>query len=572
MKKLLKFFSGYKKEITLGPAFKLIEALFELFVPIVVAYIVDVAIKSEDKKSATLLSGLLALLGILGFIFSVSAQYFCAKASVNFASRVRGALFSHIQKFSFEQLDRVGTPTLLTRMTSDVNQVQTGVNLSLRLLLRSPFVVFGSAVMAFTISPKISIIFLVMIAVLSVVVFGIMLITMPMHKSVQSKLDALTLSAKENLVGVRVIRAFCKEENEIESFNEKNNLFVGAQKKTANVSALTGPLTQVIVNLGIIVLVEHGAVSVNLGLLTQGALIALYNYMSQILVELVKLANLIVTISKSIACAGRISSILDISPENIEGEESLTGNAADVEFDNVSFRYSGASENSLDSISFKVKAGQTVGVLGGTGDGKTTLVNLIPRFYNPTEGRVLINGVDIASVSPISLRQKVGMVFQRATLFSGTVRENLKFGNSDADDEALINALEAAQAYDFIMEKDGGLDAVVEQEGRNFSGGQRQRLTIARALVKAPQILILDDSSSALDYLTESKLRRELLNLSFNPTCFIVSQRASSVMMADIIIVLEDGRAVGIGTHNELMENCNVYREIYESQFGKEEK
>lgn len=572
MKKLLKFFSGYKKEIILGPAFKLIEALFELFVPIVVAYIVDVAIKSEDKKSAVLLSGLLALLGILGFAFSVSAQYFSAKASVGFASRVRRALFAHIQGFSFEQLDKIGTSTLLTRMTSDVNQVQTGVNLSLRLLLRSPFVVFGSAIMAFTISPKISLIFLVMIVVLSIVVFGIMLITMPMHKSVQSKLDALTLSAKENLVGVRVIRAFCKEMGEMEDFNRKNDAFVKVQKKTASISSLTGPVTQVIVNLGVIVLVERGAVSVNHGLLSQGALIALYNYMSQILVELVKLANLIVTISKSIACGSRISSILDVVPDNNDGNCTLEGTGADVEFENVSFRYDGASENSLYNISFNAKAGQTVGILGGTGDGKSTLVNLIPRFYKATEGRVLINGVDVAFLSPTELRDKVGMVYQRATLFSGTVRENLKLGNSEASDEVLVNALKSAQAYDFIMKKDGGLDAAVEQEGRNFSGGQRQRLTIARALVKAPQILILDDSSSALDYLTESKLRRELLDLSFNPTCFIVSQRASSVMMADIIVVLDDGRAVGIGTHSELMESCGVYREIYESQFGKEEK
>ena len=572
MKKLLKFFSGYKKEIILGPAFKLIEALFELFVPVVVAYIVDVAIKSADKKSAVLLSGLLVLLGILGFAFSVSAQYFSAKASVGFASRIRRALFGHIQKFSFEQLDKIGTSTLLTRMTSDVNQVQTGVNLSLRLLLRSPFVVFGSAIMAFTISPRISLIFLVMIVILSIVVFGIMFITMPMHKNVQAKLDTLTLSAKENLVGVRVLRAFCKEESEIEAFNHKNESFVKSQKNTASISSLTGPLTQVIVNLGIIVLVERGAVSVNQGLLTQGALIALYNYMSQILVELVKLANLIVTISKSIACGSRISSILDIVPDNTDGDGKLNGVGADVEFDNVSFRYNGASENSLNNISFKVNAGQTVGILGGTGDGKTTLVNLIPRFYKATEGRILINGADVATLSPEELRDKVGMVFQRATLFSGTVRENLKLGNPEADDESLINALKSAQAYDFIMEKEGGLDAAVEQEGRNFSGGQRQRLTIARALVKAPQILILDDSSSALDYLTELKLRRELACLSFNPTCFIVSQRASSVMMSDIILVLDDGCVVGIGTHTELMESCNVYREIYESQFGKEEK
>ncbi len=570
MKKLLKYFSDYKKEVVLGPAFKLLEALFELFVPFVVAYIIDIAIKHSDKKSAVILSAELALLGIMGFVFSVTAQYFAAKASVGFASEIRSVLFSHIQSFSFEQLDNLGTPTLLTRMTSDINQIQTGVNLALRLLLRSPFVVFGSAIMALVISPRISLIFLGVIAALSIVVFGIMLVTMPMHKSVQTKLDGLTLASKENLVGVRVIRAFCKEKSEIEDFNLMNDTFVSAQKKMAGISSLTGPITQVIVNLGIILLVHKGAVSVNAGLLTQGALIALYNYMSQILVELVKLANLIVTISKSLACASRISSVLDIHPENTHGEESLSGVGATVTFDNVSFKYDGASEYSLSNVSFNAEAGQTIGILGGTGDGKSTLVNLIPRFYNATDGRILINGTDVQTLSPESLRNSVGFVFQRATLFSGTVRDNLTLGNPDAADEDLIESLKIAQAYDFVSDK-GGLDATVEQEGRNFSGGQKQRLTIARALAKKPPILIFDDSSSALDYLTESKLRNALSSLDYPATRFIVSQRASSVMTADLIVVLEDGKAVGCGDHTELMKSCDTYREIYESQFGKEE-
>lgn len=571
MKKLFKYFSSYKKEIALGPAFKLLEALFELFVPFVVAVIVDDAIKSADKKSVILLSCVLAALGIIGFVFSVTAQYFAAKASVGFSSEVRKALFSHIQKLSFEQLDSLGTPTLLTRMTSDVNQLQTGVNLSLRLLLRSPFVVFGAALMAFLISPEISVIFIAVILALSIVVFGIMYFIMSMHKTVQAKLDSLTLSSKENLVGVRVIRAFCKEKEEIDNFNIKNDEFVNTQKRMVKISSLTGPVTQVIVNLGIIVLIYKGAISVNTGIITQGALIALYNYMSQILIELVKLANLIVTISKSIACAGRISAVLSIVPENCEGSKCLSATGAEVEFRNVSFRYDGSSENAISGISFKVNRGQTVGILGGTGDGKSTLVNLIPRFYKATEGEVLINDIEVSELSITELRKRIGFVFQRTALFSGTIRENLLFGNENADDNDLIEALKISQAYDFVMAKEGGLDAIVEQEGRNFSGGQKQRLTIARAIVKKPDILILDDSASALDYLTESKLRLELGSLSFNPTRFIVSQRASSVMSADLIIVLEDGKAVGVGTHSELIKKCSEYREIYESQFGKEE-
>jgi len=571
VKRLFKYLSEYRKESILGPLLKLLEALFELLVPFVVANIVDDAISTGDKGEVVKQSLILVLLGVVGFAVSVIAQYFAAKASVGFSSKIRQVLFSHVQKLSHSQLDEIGTPTILTRMTSDINQVQTGLNLSLRLLLRSPFVVFGAAVMALVISPKISLIFFAVIAVLSLVVFSIMMITMPIHKKVQSKLDTLTLISKENLVGVRVIRAFCKEESEKEGFGKKNEEFVRAQKRMASFSALTSPVTQVIVNVGIIILVYNGALSVNAGMLTQGALIALYNYMSQILIELVKLANLIVTISKSLACADRIASIIDIKPDNLEGEAKISEKDVSVVFDNVSFCYDGAGEDSLIDISFEARRGQTVGILGGTGDGKTTLVNLIPRFYKPTSGEIKICGEDICSLDPVSLRDRIGFVFQKATLFSGTVRDNLKFGNESATDEELIEALKSAQAYEFVVQKEGGLDAVVEQEGRNFSGGQKQRLTIARALAKRPAILILDDASSALDYLTEARLRGALSNLSFNPLIFIVSQRASSVMNADLILVLDDGRLVGKGAHAELIKSCDVYREIYESQFGKEE-
>lgn len=572
MKRLFKYLAEYKKESVLGPLLKLLEALFELLVPFVVANIVDDAIAKGDKGEVIRQSLVLVLLGVVGFAISVIAQYFAAKASVGFSSKIRQVLFAHVQKLSHSQLDEIGTPTILTRMTSDINQVQTGLNLALRLLLRSPFVVFGAAVMAIVISPKISLIFFAVILALSSVVFGIMLITMPIHKKVQSKLDNLTLISKENLVGVRVIRAFCKEKSEIENFNIKNCEFVDTQKKMAGISALTSPVTQVIVNVGIIVLVYNGALSVNAGILTQGALIALYNYMSQILIELVKLANLIVTISKSLACADRIASIMDIVPDNSDGNVLVNGKNTSVVFENVCFRYDGAGEDSLTDISFEAFEGQKVGIIGGTGDGKSTLVNLIPRFYKPTSGKISIFGEDIHTVSPESLRDRIGFVYQKATLFSGTVRENLKFGNENASDEELYEALKCAQAYDFVMQKEGGLDAVVEQEGRNFSGGQRQRLSIARALVKKPSILILDDASSALDYLTESRLRTALSELNFKPLTFIVSQRASSVMNADAILVLDDGKLVEKGTHKELMSSCDVYREIYESQFGKEEK
>lgn len=571
MKKLLVYLSKYKKEAVLGPAFKLLEALFELFVPFVVAKIVDEAIAFNDKKQIVFLCGILAMLGIVGFVFSVAAQFFSARAAVGLASEMRMALFKHIQKFSFAQMDKIGTSTLLTRMTSDINQVQTGINLGLRLLLRSPFVVFGTALMAFSISPRISVIFFAVIVALSAVVFGIMFITMPMHKKVQSKLDSLTLATKENLSGVRVIRAFCKEDDEIRDFSENNDEFVYLQKRMGKFSALTNPLTQVIVNIGIIILIYNGTVSIKSGLLTQGALIALYNYMSQILVELVKLVNLIVTLSKSGACMSRISAVLEIVPENTEGEKNNLEEINNISFKDVSFCYDTGSENSLTNISFSAEKGQSIGILGGTGDGKTTLINLIARYYKATSGKITVNGENIDNISPEALRDKVCVVFQRAVLFSGTIRENLLMGNPDATDEDLIEALKIAQAYDFVEAKSGGLDCIVEQEGRNFSGGQKQRLTIARAIVKKPSVLILDDSSSALDYLTESKLRAELSKLSFKPLLFIVSQRASSVMNADMILVLEDGKIAGHGTHEELIKNSSAYREIYQSQFGKEE-
>lgn len=570
MKKLLKYMSEYKRETFLGPLFKLLEALFELAVPLVVAHIIDYSIEAEDKKSIGLFAGVLVLLGIVGFIFSVTAQFFASRVSVGFCANIRNVLFSHVQKLSFSQLDKVGISTLLTRMTSDINQVQTGVNLTLRLLLRSPFVIFGAAVMAYFVSASFTPIYLAVIGVLSVVVLVIMLITVPLHKSVQTKLDALTLISKENLSGVRVIRAFGREENEVSDFNEKNREFIVTQKKMGRFSALTGPITQAVVNVGIILLVYKGALSVNAGVLTQGALIALYNYMTQILVELIKLANLIVSISKALTCATRISDVLDIVPENTQGDKEISQDSVIVEFKNVSFTYPDASEKSLKDISFSVQSGQTVGILGGTGDGKTTLVNLIARFYPATSGEVLINGENVNNFAPSSLRENVGFVFQKAKLFSGTVRDNVAMGCESVTDEDVETALKLSQSYDFVMEKDGGINAVVLQGGKNFSGGQKQRLTIARALAKKPKILVLDDASSALDYLTESHLKKALSTLSFSPALFIVSQRASSVMWADLIVVLNDGEMVGCGKHDELLETCQVYREIYESQFGRE--
>lgn len=569
MKKLVKYLTSYKKEAVLGPLFKLFEALLELFVPLVIAEMINKGISAgEDGKGTVIrLMLLLLLLGAVGLIFSVTAQYFAAKASVGFVTRIRTALFSHIQKLSYTQLDKNGTSTLITRMTSDVNQVQTGMNLALRLLLRSPFVVFGAMIMAFTIDGGISLIFLGMIAILSVVVFGVMLITMPLHKRVQSDLDSLTHSTKENLGGARVIRAFCKEDEEVESFGTKNRRYATGESFVGKISALTNPVTFIVVNGAIAILIWSGAIRVNVGSLSQGEVVALYNYMSQILVELVKLANLIVTISKSLACASRISDVLDVPAQTNDGEEYCSEGS--VEFRNVSFKYNGAGDLSLKNISFSAKSGQTIGVIGGTGDGKSTLVNLIPAFYSATEGEILVGGKNVDEYSKTSLRSKIGIVPQKAVLFSGTVRENMQWGNENATDDEIMRALELAQAKDFVMQKEGVLDYFIEQGGKNLSGGQRQRLTIARALVSNPEILILDDSSSALDYLTDLNLRRAIAEL--HCTVFIVSQRASSVMNADNIIVLEDGEAVGQGTHSELLENCEAYREIYETQFTSKE-
>lgn len=571
MKRILKYMSAYKKEAFLGPLFKLLEALLELFVPLVIAEIIDKGIGAgEDGKSTVIrLMLLLVLLGLVGLGFSVTAQFFAAKASVGLVTRIRTALFAHIQKLSYTQLDKAGTATLITRMTSDMNQVQTGVNLALRLLLRSPFVVFGAMIMAFTIDAKISLIFLATIIILSVVVFGVMLITMPLHKKVQTNLDSLTHATKENLGGARVIRAFCKEENEIASFKQKNDSYAMGERFTGKISALTNPITFIVVNVAVTVLIWNGSLRVNVGTLSQGDVVALYNYMSQILVELVKLANLIVTISKSLACASRISDVLDVPSASDNGEEYLGDGS--VSFDNVSLTYEGAGDMSLKNISFSVNYGDTVGIIGGTGDGKTTLINLIPAFYSATVGTVSVGGKNVEEYSKTSLRSQLGIVPQKAMLFSGTVRENMLWGNENATDEEIMEALEIAQAKDFITEKEGVLDFFIEQGGKNLSGGQRQRLTIARAIISKPKILILDDSSSALDYLTDLNLRRAIANIEHSPTVFIVSQRASSVMNADKIIVLDDGEMVGCGKHSDLLETCSVYREIYETQFTGEE-
>ncbi|MBQ7896811.1 MAG: ABC transporter ATP-binding protein [Clostridia bacterium] len=572
MKKLLKFLKPYKKETALGPFFKLFEALLELFVPLVIAEIIDVGIVRGEEGKGYILSMMLLLvaLGAVGLIFSVTAQFFAAKASVGFVTGIRKALFAHIGKLSYNQLDKAGSATLVTRMTSDVNQVQTGMNLALRLLLRSPFVVFGAMIMAFTIDKKISLIFLVMILLLSVVVFGVMSITMPLHKKVQSSLDTLTHATRENLSGVRVIRAFCKEDEEETSFNEKNDLYARMERFTGRISALTNPITFIVVNFSIAVLIWKGALRVSVGTLSQGEVVALYNYMSQILVELVKLANLIVTISKALASSSRISEMLSVPESSSEGEEYTGGGS--VEFKNVSFKYEGAGDLSLKNISFRAEKGDTVGIIGGTGDGKTTLVNLISGFYSVTDGQVLVGEKNIEQYSRKSLLSKMGIVPQKALLFSGTIRENMKWSDPNATDEEIFSALEKAEAKGFVLEKEGGLDFRLEQGGKNLSGGQRQRLTVARALVGNPDILILDDSSSALDYLTDRNMRKSISALEYNPTVFIVSQRASSVMHADKIIVLDDGAAVGQGTHRELLENCQVYREIYNTQFREEEE
>lgn len=569
MKKLLKYMKGYGKECVLGPLFKLLEAAFELLVPLVVASIVDQGIASGDTGYIVKMCLVMALLGVVGLLSSVTAQYFAAKAAVGFAARLRHAVMRHALSLGYSEIDKMGASTLVTRMTSDINQVQNGVNLTLRLLLRSPFVVFGAMVMAFTIDFESALVFAGVIPVLCLVVFGIMLITMPMYRRVQQRLDAVTGATRQNLSGVRVLRAFRMEEEQVEDFSGATRSLTRAQQSAGRVSGLLNPLTFVIVNLAVVVLIRVGAVKVDGGALSQGLVIALYNYMSQILVELIKMANLIITITKAAACANRVEALLEVAPaqKNGDGEEAIRGG---VEFRAVSAGYPGAAARSLENISFSVEPGQTVGIIGGTGSGKTTLVNLIPRFYDCQEGAVLLDGRDVRTLDRETLRRQIGVVPQKAVLFQGTIRENLLWGREDATDAELWAALEAAQAREVVKDKPGELDAAVEQGGRNFSGGQKQRLTIARALVRKPKILILDDSASALDYATDAALRSSIRALPDAPTTFIVSQRAASVRYADRILVLEDGALVGSGRHEELLAGCPVYQEIYYSQFSKE--
>lgn len=560
---------GYGKECVLGPLFKLLEATFELLVPLVVASIVDKGIANGDTGYIVKMCLVMALLGVVGLLSAVTAQYFAAKAAVGFAARLRHAVMRHALSLGYGEIDKMGAATLVTRMTSDINQVQNGVNLTLRLLLRSPFVVFGAMVMAFTIDFESALVFAGVIPVLCLVVFGIMLITMPMYRRVQQRLDTVTGATRQNLSGVRVLRAFRMEEEQVEDFSGATRSLTKAQQNAGRVSGLLNPLTFVIVNLAVVVLIRVGAVKVDGGALSQGLVIALYNYMSQILVELIKMANLIITITKAVACANRVEALLEVAPaqKNGDGEEPLRGG---VEFRAVSAGYPGAAAHSLENISFSVQPGQTVGVIGGTGSGKTTLVNLIPRFYDCQEGAVLLDGRDVRTLDREALRRQIGVVPQKAVLFQGTIRENLLWGREDATDGELWAALEAAQAREVVKDKPGELDAAVEQGGRNFSGGQKQRLTIARALVRKPKILILDDSASALDYATDAALRLSIRALPDAPTTFIVSQRAAAVRYADLILVLEDGALVGSGRHEELLESCPVYQEIYYSQFSKE--
>jgi len=572
LKKLFVYLRDYKKETILGPIFKLLEALLELMVPIVMAAIIDKGIANKDTAYIVRMSLLLVVLGIVGLEFSITAQYFAAKASVGFVKKLRHALFKHIQGLSYSELDSLGTSTMVTRMTSDMNQVQSGMNLTLRLLLRSPFVVFGSMIMAFTIDVKSALVFSTVIPILSIVVFGIMLWCIPLYKKVQERLDKVVGITRENLTGVRVIRAFCKENEEIAEFTRRNQLLTKAQKYVGRVSALMNPVTYIIINLAIAYLIWVGALQVQHGIITQGEVVALYNYMSQILVELIKLANLIINITKSVACGNRIQAVMEIESTLKSGSTEEVMDAADmaVEFRNVSFRYNKGGEDALSDISFKVFKGDTIGIIGGTGSGKSSLVNLIPRFYDATEGKVLVNGLDVKEYKLDALRNIIGMVPQKAVLFKGTIRENLKWGKKDASDEEIYEALDIAQAREIVDRKEGGLDYVIEQGGKNLSGGQKQRLTIARALVRKPKILILDDSASALDFATDAALRKALRHIDYNPTVFIVSQRTSSIQHADKIIVLDDGKIAGMGIHSHLLESCQVYKEIYESQFKKE--
>ena len=573
LKKLFVYFKGYGRECVLGPLFKLLEASFELIIPLIVASIIDRGIASGDGGHVARMVLCMAALGLVGLLAAVTAQYFAAKAAIGFSTRLRHALMAHIQTLSYTELDTLGTSTLITRMTSDVNQVQSGVNMCLRLLLRSPFVVFGAMVMAFTIDVRCALIFAAVIAVLCVIVFSIMLVTIPKYRAVQGQLDSVTAATRENLNGVRVLRAFCKEDAETEKFARRNQLLTRMQLAVGRISASMNPLTYVVINAAVIALIHSGAVRVQLGSLTQGEVIALYNYMSQILVELVKMANLIILLTKAWACGDRISAVLDVQPSQTDGVAAFVapGERGSVVFEDVSLRYKGAGADALEHVSFSARPGETIGVIGGTGSGKSTLVSLIPRFYDATGGRVRVGGVDVRELKKDVLRDAVAVVPQKAVLFKGTIRSNLLWGNENATEQELLDALSTAQALDVVEAKPGRLDEPVEQGGRNFSGGQRQRLTIARALVKKPDILILDDSASALDYATDASLRRAIRQMENRPTTFIVSQRASSVRFADQIIVLDDGCVVGIGTHDALLASCPVYQEIYASQYGKEE-
>lgn len=574
MKKLWKYMRDYRREGILAPLFKLLEASLELLVPLVMAQIIDIGIANGDGGFILSRCGILAVLAAVGLVCSITAQYFAAKASVGFAAKLRSTLFKHIQSLSYSKLDTQGTGTLIARITGDINQVQSGMNLALRLLLRSPFVVFGAMIMAFTIDVKAALVFVVTIPLLSIVVFGIMLWSIPMYKKVQARLDKVLGITRENLSGVRVIRAFCKEDEERREFGERNAALTKLQLIVGRVSAAMNPATYIMINLGIAVLIYVGALRVDSGILTQGQVVALYNYMSQILVELVKLASLIITITKALACAGRVSAALDVEsdmhgadtmPKEIDTDE-------EVRFENVEFGYATGGEPALSGISFSVKKGETMGIIGGTGSGKSSLVSLIPRFYDVTGGHVYIKGNDVKDYPLGALRETVGMVPQKAVLFKGTIRENLRWGSADATEEEMERALSDAQALEIVKAKPEGLDSPVAQDGKNLSGGQRQRLTIARALIKKPEILILDDSASALDYATDLALRRSLAALSYKPTVFIVSQRASSILHADKIAVLDEGKMVGLGTHEELMRTCPVYREIYYSQYEQEVK
>lgn len=572
MSKLLKYLKKYKIESILAPFFKLIEVAFELIVPLIVSTIIDVGIENGDKVYIIKRCLLLGLFGILGLCSTLVAQYFSAKASVGFATDIRHALFQHIGKLSYSQLDSLGAPTLITRLTGDINQVQTGTNLTLRLVLRSPFVVFGAVIMAFTVDVKSSLVFVVAVPALAAVVFAIMLVCIPMYRKVQQKLDGLLSKTRENLLGTRVVRAFCKEEEEIADFDAKNNALTEMQTAVGRISAFMNPATFVLINLAIIALIYVGAIRVDSGAISRGAVVALYNYMSQILVELIKLANLIISVTKAIACGNRIQSVLDIEPGTVPGTvtDGNENSEYSVEFDKACLSYNG-SEESLHNIDLKIKRGSSIGVIGSTGSGKTSLVNLIPRFYDVTGGCVLVDGVDVRDYDTKALRSKIGVVSQKKALFAGTVRDNIRFGKQDATDEEIWQALETAQAKQMIEDKSGQLDFVLEQEGKNLSGGQRQRMAIARALVRKPEVLILDDAASALDYATGAALNKALRNTDFAPTVITVSQRVAAIRNADTIVVLDEGEIVGMGTNDELLRSCEVYKEIFDSQLEKED-